>query len=144
MIKKIMLSCAASMVLCTGVFADELNGAPPIHWSKSPFDNTGLAFKSGKSFCAKKFVGRKTCIPAMNNTTDQLTFNTADYNADNAPTNMVVTLMGKGALASTIFTVQDTDANGKVNTVYSGPANNREGIVCSEDDAKAITCAAWK
>jgi hypothetical protein len=133
--------CAAS----NAVFAEDLNGAPPIHWSKSPFDNTALIFKNGKSFCAKKFVGRKTCIPAMNNTTDQLTFSTADYDADNAPAHMVVTLMGKGALPTTLFTVQDTDEDGKVNTVYSGSANNREGIVCNADDAtKAVTCAPWK
>lgn len=144
MLKKLVLSCAAAMILGGGlsasVFASDVNAVPPIHWSSHPFDNTSGSFKSGKSFCAKKFIGKKTCIPAMNNTADTLTFNTDVYKSDQAPAGNVVTLMGKGALVSTIFTVMDGST-----TVYSGPADNRAGIICSTDKvSKSTTCAAWK
>lgn len=151
MIKKIVGSCALAIVLGSAVtitgFADTTNEmvAPPIHWGKSPISNTGGIFKNGKSFCSKKYIGRKTCIPAMNNTADSLTFSTVAYNNDSAPSNTVVTLMGRDLLSSVIFTVQDTTSDGKVSTVYSGPANNREGLICNQDaTTKAITCIPWK
>lgn len=79
----------------------------------------------------------------MNNTQDDLTVSAETYNSDDAPVGSVVALMGKASLPSTTFTVVDATADGKA--IYSGPANNREGIVCSQDaKSKAITCAAWK
>lgn len=81
----------------------------------------------------------------MNNTADTLTFGTTDYASDDAPTNTIVTLMGKNLLSSVVFTVQDTTADGKVSTVYTGPANNREGVICNQDvTTKAVACASWK
>lgn len=146
MFKKIILSCAVAAVLgsafSTSVFADESNVAkqPPIHWSKHPFSNADNTFKNGKAFCRKKYFGRKVCIPAMNNTVDALVFNTSDYSNGNVPSSDVLALMGKGSLPTVIFTVQD---GGK--TVYSGPANNREGVICTADKVtNAVTCAAWK
>lgn len=150
MFKKIVISCATAVVLgncfSAAVFASDVNidKAAPIHWGSHPYNNIGESnFKTGKKFCAKKYRGKKTCIPAMNNTQDSLAVNTVSYGGDNAPIGTVVALMGKESLLSTTFTVTDTTAGGK--TVYSGPANNREGIVCNEDQAsKNITCAAWK
>src|SRR3990167_6477862 len=139
MIKKILGTCVLTIILggaaSTAVFANNVNVmvAPPIHWGKSPISNPDGVFKNGKSFCSKKYIGRKSCIPGMNNTADTLVFSTVSYANDSAPSNSVVTLMGKDLLSSVVFTVQDTSADGKVNTVYSGPANNREGIVCNQD-----------
>lgn len=149
MLKKIVLSCAATMILGSGLsvtaFASDVNAVPPIHWSSHPFDNSAGAFESGKAFCAKKFIGRKTCIPAMNNTSDILTFSADTYGNSDAQVGNVVTLMGKGSLPSTIFTVQDTAPDGTKNTVYSGPANNRVGIICKSDPTtKNVTCSDWK
>jgi hypothetical protein len=151
MIKKILSSCALTIILgsavSTATFAGNENAmvAPPIHWGKSPISNPAGLYKNGKSFCSKKYIGRKTCIPGMNNTADALTFSTVEYNSDNAPANTVVTLMGTGALTSVIFTVQDTASDGKVSTVYSGPADNRVGLICNQDEkTKAVTCAPWK
>lgn len=151
MLKKTLVSCALAVVLgsvsSAAVFASDMNAtvAPPVHWGKKPISNVAGAFKDGKSFCRKKYFGKKVCIPGMNNTTDALTFSAPTYNSDNAPSSTVVTLMGKLLLPTVMFTVQDTAADGKVSTVYSGPANNREGVVCNQDaTTKAITCAAWK
>jgi len=147
MIKKIVSTCVATLILgsmmSTGM-ANDLDAAP-IHWGSNPINNANGEFKNGKSFCSKKYIGRKTCIPAMNNTSDVLTVLTTAYASDTAPNGTVVTLMGKDSLDSVVFTVQDIDAHGQATTVYSGPANDKEGIVCNEDqNSKAITCSAWK
>lgn len=149
--KKTLLSCAIAVVLGSAVsaaaFANNANVmvAPPIHWGKQPISNAAGDFKNGKSFCSKKYIGRKACIPGMNNTADTLTFSTTQYGNDSAPSSTVVTLMGKDSLPSVVFTVQDMAADGKMSTVYSGPANNREGIICNQDKTtKAVTCTPWK
>lgn len=149
MFKKAVISCVAVAVLGSGfstaIFADDSNKVPPIHWAANPFNNASDTFTSGKSFCGKKYIGKKTCIPAMNKTADTLTISTTSYDSSNAPSGDVVTLMGKGSLPSTVFTVADTDASGRTTTVYSGPANNREGIICSTDSTShATACKAWK
>ena len=149
MMKNVLVSCVAAVVLggtfSATSFANDVTVAPSVHWGKSPINNSAGVFKNGKSFCSKKYIGRKTCIPGMNNTADTLTFSAPTYNSDNAPTDTVVTLMGKLSVPSVVYTVQDTGADGKVSTVYSGPANNKEGVVCNQDKTtKAITCAAWK
>ena len=151
MLKKVVGSCLIGLVfggvMSTATFASESSdmAAPPIHWGKNPINNPSGLYKNGKSFCSKKYIGRKTCIPGMNNTADSLTFSTVDYKNDTAPSNSVVTVMGKDLLTSVLFTVQDTTADGKVTTVYSGPANNRVGIICNQNTTtKAITCADWK
>ena len=147
MLKKILGTCAFTIMLgsvvSTTAFASTTT--PPIHWGKNPMSNPAGLYKSGKSFCSKKYIGRKTCIPGMNNTADALTFSTVAYANDNAPANTIVTLMGKDLLTSVIFTVQDTAPDGTVSTVYSGPANNREGVVCNQDaTTKAVTCVPCK
>ena len=149
MFKKIVISCAATVILgaciSSNVFASDANKALPIHWGSHAYNNTADAFKTGKKFCGNKYRGEKTCIPAMNNTEDALTINAASYDSANAPTGSIVALIGKGSLPSTVFTVVDTTADGKTSTVYSGPANNREGIICSKDaTSKITTCTAWK
>lgn len=151
MLKKILGSCVLTIILgsavSTATLAASVNSmvTPPIHWGKNPIANPAGIFKNGKSFCHQKYIGKKTCIPGMNNTADTLTFSTVDYSSDTAPTNTVVALMGRDLLSSDVFTVQDTAADGKVSTVYSGPANNKEGIICSQDETtKAVACAPWK
>lgn len=124
--------------------ADTMN-AESIHWGKAPIHVSASDFQNGKSFCRKKYFGQKTCIPAINNTSDMLTVITSAYGSDTAVASSVVTLMGKDKVDSVTFTIQDTDADGKVTTVYSGPANNREGVICNQDQStKAITCDVWK
>lgn len=148
MIKKIVFVCASALALGSTMTASMANSfdaskAAPIHWG-SIINNSSNLFQNGKSFCSKKYIGRKTCIPAMNNTPDSLTVMTTAYASANAPADSVVALMGKDVVDAAVFTVQATDANGKVSTVYSGPAKNKEGIICKQDQTtKAVTCSAW-
>ena len=150
MMKKIVTSCIATLVFASvsaSCFAMDTNtlNAEATHWGKAPIHVSADEFQNGKSFCRKKYFGQKTCIPAINNTSDMLTVMTSAYGSDSAVASSVVTLMGKEQLDSVTFTVQDTDGDGKVTTVYSGPANNREGVICNQDQAtKAITCGLWK
>ena len=149
MLKKLVMSCATSVILgglfSTSVLASDTNKVTPIHWGSHPYSNAADEFKTGKKFCGNKYRGKKTCIPAMNNTDDTLTISASTYDSSKAPASNIVALIGKDSLPSTIFTVVDTTADVKSSTVYSGPANNREGIVCSKDTTtKATTCSAWK
>lgn len=148
--KKIVITTAATMMLgaisatCLANGADTVS-SEAIHWGKAPIHVSAGDFQNGQAFCRKKYFGQKTCIPAINNTSDILTVITSAYGSDTAVTNSVATLMGKDKVDSVTFTVQDTAADGKVTTVYSGPANNREGVICNQDQTtKAITCDVWK
>lgn len=149
--KKTLIACSAvaivSGLISLASFADDIDAskAAPIHWGKAPIHADAGEYKNGKTFCSKKYIGRKTCIPGMNNTSSNLTFEATTYDSDVAPASSVVSLMGTDKLDTVVFTVKNIDADGKVNTVYSGPANNREGVICNEDQAtKAIACNAWK
>lgn len=143
------MTCAATVILgssfSAAVFANDTNKVPPIHWGSHPYGNAENAFANGKKFCGNKYRGEKTCIPVMNSTEDTLTINATSYDSTNSPTGNIVALIGKDSLPSTIFTVLDTTADGSTSTVYSGPANNREGVICSKDaSSNATTCTAWK
>jgi len=146
MIKKTLFSLIATSFF-SAVFAGNVSTTvvPPIHWGSHSYDNSTETFKNGKLFCAKKYVGKKVCIPALNNTSDTLSISTASYGNSDVNSKNVVALMGKDALPTTIFTIQDTSPNAQNATVYSGPANNREGVVCNEDETShAVTCSPWK
>lgn len=146
MIKKIVMASAIAMTAGSS-FANNVDtmNAAPIHWGKAPIHASAGDFQNGKSFCRTKYFGQKTCIPVFNNTGDMLTVISSDYGSDSSVANSVATLMGRDKLDTATITIQDTDTDGKISTVYSGPANNREGVLCNQDETtKAISCDLWK
>lgn len=94
-------------------------------------------YKNGSDFCKKNYP-QSACIPAMNNTKDNLFFSliAGTRFGISVPSGMSAAVIGE---AFVIFTVYDQD---KIFVVGTYPAFENQGVICSASGINE-SCKAW-